>query len=489
MTATLDPIARPALSDAAAAVVPMEVVRSVQQAWAAVSVRDRLKPLRALRHLIAANGESLAQAIPTVNRTLGEKIVSEVLPLAEAIRFLERRAAKALRPVRWGSRSRPLWLWGITLTVYREPLGVVLIVAPSNYPLLLLGVQMVQALAAGNAVLLKSAPGCSDVVRQLVSLTREAGFPAGLITLLPPANRSVADAIGAGVDKVLFTGSGAAGKAVLGLAAEAGIPATVELSGNDLVVICPDADLDLAARAVAFGLRFNAGATCVAPGRVFVEEPQLEPFLTKLAAALDLLEPVVVDNATVALLRSCLAETIERGGRVVCGRVDDDGTVRPVVLVQPAESSQLLGEGVFGPILVVKSVAECCKVLHLDTACPFHLGATVFGGPEAVSLAKQINAGVAVVNDMLVPHADPRLPFGGRGASGFGVTRGIEGLLELTRPKAISVRGGKRRPHLQPAAPAQGELFNRYLQLRHGRGLGRRLAALSKLLRAGSKLK
>ena len=489
-TATLEPI-----TTAAAPAVPepttlaMASVRGAQQRWAATPLRDRLRVLRKLRHAIAADAVALAGSIPSPNRTIGEKIVSEVLPLADALRFLERYAARALRPVRWGAASRPAWLWGVRLRVLREPLGVVLIVSPSNYPLLLPGVQAVQALAAGNAVVIKPAPGCSAVAYRLATLAEAAGLSADLLTVLPETTQAVTDTLDAGVDKVLFTGSSSAGQAVLRAAAEHGVPATVELSGNDAVFLCDDADLEMAAKAVAFGMRFNGSATCVAPGRVFVASKQLDRFVELLAKENAAAPSLHVAASTVLQLRASIEEVLEVGGRVVCGGIDSADAVRPIVAVQPAVFTRLLREGVFGPVVAIVAVSGMDEALRLDADCPHHLGASVFGGAEAQRLAGRIDAGVVVINDVLAPHADPRLPFGGRGASGFGVTRGLEGLLELTQVKAVSTRRGTARPHYAPLAATQDGLFVGLLQLRHGRGIKHKLAGLASMVRGGRKSK
>ncbi|HKI68776.1 MAG TPA: aldehyde dehydrogenase family protein, partial [Verrucomicrobiae bacterium] len=136
--------------------VAMTSARSAQGRWSQVSLKRRLSLIRELRRLIAENASQLAEASARVRqRPIGESLTTEIVPLAEACRFLEREAGKILTPRRLGSRHRPVWLSGVTTEILREPIGVVLIIGPGNYPLLLPGVQLIQALAAGNAVLLK----------------------------------------------------------------------------------------------------------------------------------------------------------------------------------------------------------------------------------------------------------------------------------------------------------------------------------------------
>ena len=154
--------------------------------------------------------------------------------------------------------------------IHREPLGVVLIIGPGNYPLFLPGVQLIQALAAGNAVLLKPGIGGTPAAQALSKLVIRAGIDPQLVAVLAESREAAGCAIEAHPDKVLFTGSAATGEKILEQLAPHLIPATMELSGCDAVMVRADADLELVVRALVFGLRLNAGATCMSPKRVLV---------------------------------------------------------------------------------------------------------------------------------------------------------------------------------------------------------------------------
>ena len=384
--------------------------------WAA-PLGERLRAVRALRHGIAADGGRLARS---TGRPVSEVLPAEIVPLADACRFLEREAPRLLSPRRLGPSGRPAWLFGVESEVRREPLGRVLVIAPCNYPVFLPGVQTVQALAAGNAVLWKPGRGGTAAAQAFAEIAAGAGVPEGVLTILSEEPEAAREAIAAGVDKVLLTGSAETGREVLSELAGRLIPATMELSGDDPLFVLPGADLDRVARAIRFGRTLNGGDTCIAPRRVLVLEDQL----------------------------SALRER--------------------------------LGPGI--PILPVSSIGEA---LAEAGRSPYALGASVFGPEaEAVALAGRIRAGVVVVNDVIVPTADPRLPFGGRGESGFGVTRGAEGLLELTVPKVIAVRRARRLFHLEDPDPRDGDLFLSYLTLAHAGGIGARLRGAASLLRA-----
>ena len=211
--------------------------REAQATWAAEPIPVRLRLIREIRYRLAVETEGLAATVRHPQRTsISETLAAEILPLADACRFLERQARRALRPRRISRRSRPLWLRGVDLHVRREPWGVVLIISPGNYPLLLPGVQALQALVGGNAVLVKPAPGSGESVSALAQLCQDAGLDPRLLCVLPEAVEAGRAAIAAGVDEVFLTGSATTGQAVLADLApqlparneEAGIRATLE---------------------------------------------------------------------------------------------------------------------------------------------------------------------------------------------------------------------------------------------------------------------
>ncbi|MBA4031945.1 MAG: hypothetical protein C0478_13790, partial [Planctomyces sp.] len=220
-------------------------LRKSAREWGRKALQQRMAFLRTLRHLLVERQDQLAAAIELPQRKPEETLVAEILPLAEACRFLEKTATSLLKSRRLSATGQPLWMPGARLTEVRQPRGVVLVVGPSNYPLLLPGVQIVQALVSGNAVLLKPGRLASRISRLLVELLVEAGVPPGLVQVTSESHDEIATAIRQRPDYVVLTGSTAAGKIVAGLAAEQLIPCALELSGCDAMYLLPDADLAL----------------------------------------------------------------------------------------------------------------------------------------------------------------------------------------------------------------------------------------------------
>ncbi len=400
----------------------LESIHSAQGAWAAAPIRRRLRVVRALRRDVAMRPDAIVGAIAVPGRVDARESWTELLNVADAAKFLERRAGAILARRRLGARGRPPWLGRTRAVVVRKPLGVVLIVAPGNYPLFLPAVQILQALVAGNAVILKPAPGTSAALAIFHERLIAAGLPDGLLAITDESTDAVHRAIDAGVDHVIVTGSVGAGRAIASACARRLIATTMELSGDDPVIVLDGADLDLAAKAIAFGRRLNGANTCIAPRRLIVAGTVADELLSKL------------DDGARALPSTRFADA----GDAVAAANDS----------------------------------------------PFALGASIFGPvAEARWIASRLRAGCVTINDLIAPTADPRLCFGGAGESGFGVTRGAEGLLAMTRPVVVTVTPGRFRPHYDPPTPADAAMFRHYLFAAHGRGVGRRLGALFALMR------
>lgn len=499
MTATPDmltPTATAAAPREAPPTSPADAVaaaRRAQARWHATPLRQRLRIVRRLRHLIAERGTSLAERLTAAHPLRSEPaetLVTELLPLADACKFLERQAARLLRTKRYGARGRPAWLFGVASEVRRESHGVVLILGPSNYPLMLAGIQAVQALVAGNAVLLKPGRDSTVAATLLADLLGEAGLPPGMLHVLDESPDAGQAALDAGVDKVVLTGSAATGRAVLRTLAEHLTPATMELSGCDAVFVMNSADVAMVASAIAFGTRLNAGATCIAPRRIFAWPGVADVLEAQLRAAFSRMLPMPVSPPAADAAVAWITDAVAQGATCVGGARPSGDRLQPALVLGARPEMRLLREDVFAPVVSMVRVRDQDEALASAAACPYALGASIFGAPaDAARLADRVNAGSVCINDLIVPTADPRLPFGGRGRSGFGLTRGGEGLLEMTRLKVVSRRAGSMRMHFDPLATDDGEWIAAYLAAAHGPGLITRWSAARRMLAALAKRK
>ncbi|WP_419805905.1 aldehyde dehydrogenase family protein [Terriglobus sp.] len=464
----------------------------VQSNWAALPVQSRLKVLAAARSLLAERAQDLLTEDGGLSARLPlEALSSEVLPLLAAMRFLEASAGKVLRPRKLGRSGLPLWMSGLHSEVHRVALGKVLVIGPSNYPLFLPGVQVVQALAAGNAVIWKPGLGGGKIANTFAEIMRSAGLPDGLLSVtdesVPAAERSIAD----GVDKVFLTGSAASGRALLRQLAERLIPAVVELSGCDAVVVLPGADLHRVVQALSFGMRLNGSCTCMAPRRLFYvgATPEQKRHLAEaLLAAFRTIAPVTLTGATrqrlAALLKDAQAE-----GACIHGGLADEG-VMPILVEDGSARMAVAQEDIFAPVITMIEAADIDAVLAAQELCPFGLTASLFGNEdECRTLAGRLDVGSVFINDLIFPSADPRVPFSGRRLSGFGVTQGIEGLLEMTAVKTISVQRSSKLSHYGQPKPAQVGLLLAVIQSMYARTLRSRLGGMVQTIREGRQLR
>ena len=457
-------------------------------------MRTRLRMLRCFRAELATGARELAATVAraypgSLHRTEADTLVAEVLPLAEACRFLEREASFVLRTRREGTGARPFWLRSVDVEIERAPLGVVLLIGPGNYPLFLPGAQALQALAAGNAVLWKPAPAGVACAHALRVMLIASGMPPDLLTILDPAPAAAMAAIEAGVEKVFLTGSAATGEAVLHALAATGTPSVMELSGCDAVFVLEGAELTRVVDALVFGLCFNGSATCMAPRRVFVAAAVADRLGGILRTRLDWTGPVPVSPQTRERLRDLVAEASFHGARTLLDGLDaaceQEDSVFATLLADVTPEMRIAQSDLFAPVLSLLPFRTVQQAAGMYEQCPYALTAAIFGPErEARLLAKTLTAGTVLLNDLIVSTADPRVPFSGRKRSGFGATRGREGLLEMTAPRAIVRRRGKSRVPYQPTTEAHGELFAGYVQAAHGQGWRNRLDGLRSMLRA-----
>lgn len=406
--------------------------------WRETALNARLRILR--RFLRGFTG-----ALPEIlhlmrDRPASTVLVAEILPLLSACRFLLTDARRILSPGTLSLLGRPLWLAGVTSRVERRPLGTILILAPGNYPLMLAGIQTLQAIVAGNTVILKPAPGRTALLSLFLTLLRRAGLPGGVVTLLQ--EDAGADACARRHDLIILTGGRETGRKVAAAAAATLTPTIMELSGADPVFVLADADLSRVARALCFSALLNRGETCIAPRRVFIDKHAVPRLVGRLRSLLG--DRIEHGRPLPPGLESLRARVAQTGGDVLSlGQIH--------IFCLDAAHADLADLDLFAPWFAIIGVSSMDEAVALDERAEHCLGASIFGPEEAANaLAGRIQAGTITINDVIVPSADPRLPFGGAKQSGYGVTRGIEGLQALTRPVSVSARR-RFAFHLLPA--------------------------------------
>ena len=262
----------------------------------------------------------------------------------------------------------------------------------------------------------------------------------------------------------------------------------MELSGNDAIVVLPSADLQRVAAAVAFGLRLNGSAVCMSPRRLFAERSTMEALRPLLRAALENVPAVTLREREANHLAE-LVEEARVSGAEIWGELAPNEQ-RPIMADRAGASMRIAREEIFAPVLALIEAPSCMHIPELVGQSPFALTVAVFGAEKlARAMATPLRAGTVLMNDVIAPTADPRVPFGGRGASGFGVTRGAEGLLEMTAVKTILVRRGRSTRHMQPTAERDFEMFQKAIRASHAASLKERLVEMYSFVRSAARRK
>lgn len=430
--------------------------RSAQKIWAQKSFAQRRMHLIKMRNHIRDNADNLARLISDSNgKTRMDALITEVLPCQLACDWYGKNAAKVLAPERRGPSSL-LWM-GKRSEVRHEPLGVVGIISPWNYPLSIPFGEILMGLMAGNAIVLKVAAATPLVGKAIEEIIAAGELPDGLFGHIVGSGGRISTAMFEnGIDKLFFTGSVPTGKQLMAQAAETLTPVSLELGGKDPMIVLKDADLERAANGAAWAGYQNAGQSCGGVERIYVDESVYDRFVTLLADRTRGLQhgipndecSVDIGSMTTANQRLTvekqLAEAVESGATIVAqseGPEHGDGHFHPATLVTDVDHSMtLMREETFGPIMPVMPFRSEEEAIELANDSPMALTASIWTRDtrHGKALADRINGGVVAINDHLYTHAMSDVPWGGPGESGIGRTHGPEGLKEMTKPKVVN---------------------------------------------------
>lgn len=433
--------------------------------WAGTGLRDRLDWVRRFRRLIVANIAPLAELMHSeVHKPFDEAVTADIAPLLAACRWHERHAESVIASRT--AKGTPIWLRYSRATLTRAPLGRVGIIATWNYPVQLLGIQLLQALVAGNDVVVKPSERSAKSQAMLLDLAEQAGLPARVLSrrdATRDAGRRMI--LEDHLDHVVFTGSTRTGREIARLAAERLTPTTLELSGNDSAIVLEDADPLRAAASIWFAVRVNGGQTCMAPRRALVHRAVYERFLAAVAPLVAGAQPRrLIDGSAAQRCFELCRSAVAAGGRSLSGVLEPprDGVIRPMAIVDCPLESELMEGDHFGPVLAVASfdkLPEALAVHHRGNlpGPAQHLACSVYtrDTARAQGLAGQLGASFVTINDSVIPQSHPNTSIAGRGPSGWGASRGEEGLLAMTRPVMVTRSGRLFRPPTDPPTPAQ----------------------------------
>jgi acyl-CoA reductase-like NAD-dependent aldehyde dehydrogenase len=427
--------------------------REAQRTWARRPFAERRRVIARFKDALYGRRQEMAELIARENgKPVAEAIFADVAVTLDLARYYLANAERLLRPRR--VRAGNLALLGKTGRVYWEPMGVLAVIAPWNYPLLLPFGEIIPGLLAGNAVVLKPSEFTTRTAVLGHELLLAAGCPPELCQLAVGGGDVGAALVGAGPDKVFFTGSAATGRQVAIQAAERLIPVNLELGGSDPCLVLADADLERAASGALWARFANGGQTCVAVKRAIVERPVYERFVelvVQKARALELgpglspgseVGPLIRERQLHELERQ-LAQAVARGARVRTGgrRRPDIGPTffEPTVVTELPLDAALWREEVFGPVLPIVMADDVEDAIRIANDSTFGLSASVWTRDRAKGreIARRLEVGAVQVNDATSHVGAAEVPHGGEKQSGLGRTHGEQGLLETCRPRYV----------------------------------------------------
>ncbi len=410
---------------------------------------QRQQWLKSLRAALLADQQALIAAIDQdfEGRSADETLLAELLPSVQGIRHAERHLQRWMRPAR---RAVGLAFQPASARVLYQPLGVVGIIVPWNYPLFLAIGPLTCALAAGNRVMLKLSEATPATAQALKTLL-ERVFPADLVSVVL-GEVEVGQAFARlPFDHLLFTGATSVGRQVMLAAANNLTPVTLELGGKSPAIVSASVPLATAAERIAFGKTLNAGQTCVAPDYVLVPRERLQAFSEAYREAVHRLYPSIAGNADYSAiinprqlqrLQHLLADARDKGAEVIDlypGEAPQGRRLPPHLLLRVNDTMQVMQDEIFGPLLPLVPYDHLDEALDYINRRPRPLALYYFGYDRAEQrhVLQHSHSGGVCLNDTLLHVAQDDLPFGGIGPSGMGHYHGHDGFLTFSKAKAV----------------------------------------------------
>jgi acyl-CoA reductase-like NAD-dependent aldehyde dehydrogenase len=455
----------------------VQLARELQPGWAALSFAQRGRIILQAREIVLAEMDEIATLISReTGKPVAEAISMEITPTLDLMQYFARRSARLLRSQKIDIGQ--YGLMGRSSRIVYGPLGVVGIISPWNFPWATPLDEVVMALMAGNAVLVKPSELTPLTALKIGEVFRRAGLKEGLLSVLTGDGATGVALIDAPVDKIMFTGSVATGKRVAEAAAKHLTSVVLELGGKDPMIVLADAHLDNAVRGVVWGAFANAGQACASVERCYVHESVAPEFIKRVVAETRALKQNIGtrDDTDIGAMSSerqlrivdeHVQDAIKRGAQVLTGgrrAANLAGSFyEPTVLTDVTHEMQVMTEETFGPVLPIMTFKTDDQAVAWANNSIYGLTASVWTKDIARGkrLAARIEAGTVMVNEVIYTHALAQTPWGGVKQSGFGRTHGRLGLLELVSPKHVHVNSFSFLPDVWwfRYSPPAGNLF------------------------------
>jgi coniferyl-aldehyde dehydrogenase len=418
----------------------------------APSLEHRRKALRRLKELLIGRRDDIVKVVDADfgHRSRQETLLFEVASITVAIDYLHDNLARWMRPER--RRVSLIFMPGSNRVLY-QPLGVVGVVSPWNYPFALALTPVATAIAAGNRVMMKPSELAPESASFMKAMLGEAFSEEELAVVTGDTSVGI-EFSKLPFDRILFTGSTGVGRSIMRAAADNLTPVTLELGGKSPVIVEEGSPLDVAARRTAYGKLANAGQTCVAPDFALVAESEVDAFVEAFRRAVDRLYPrietntdytAIINDRHLGRLRGLLDDARAKGATVVelgaggTGALVHPRIMLPAIVRDTTDDMSVVREEIFGPILPVVPYRTIDDAIAYVNARPRPLALYFFGsgGPAQQKVLERTTSGGVAVNETMMHYAQDDLPFGGVGPSGMGAYHGPEGFKSMSHAKAV----------------------------------------------------
>jgi succinate-semialdehyde dehydrogenase/glutarate-semialdehyde dehydrogenase len=435
--------------------IAVEKSRAAFETWRSTSYKERAKFVMKAREVILAEIDDIARLISKeVGKPFGEAISTEIAPVLDLMQYFARNAARMLKPEKINIGQ--LALMGRSSKIVYQPLGVVVIISPWNYPLAIPLGEVAMALMAGNTVVLKPSELTPLVGLKIGEIFEKAGLPENVLQILTGDGRTGAALVDAAPAKIMFTGSVATGKRIAEAAAKNLTPFVLELGGKDPMIVFDDANLELAASAAVWGAFCNSGQTCASVERLYVQNTIADEFTALVVEKTKKLRQdsgakettdigSMVSENQLQIVESHVESFEKEGAKVLTGgRRNPNFTgafFQPTIIADAKNSMRGMREETFGPTLPIAVFATEDEAVELANDSEFGLTASVWTKDvrRGERLARRIEAATVCVNEVLYTHGIGQTPWGGFKNSGSGRTHGAQGLKELVAAQHIHV--------------------------------------------------
>ncbi len=476
--ATLEVVGTVAATDPAAVQHVVDEAAAAAERWAATPPAERRASLLRTGEAVLARADEIADTVVSeTGKPRTEAFTTELFPALDAITWLARHAEKVLAPERL--RYPQLQLLHKRASLRYEPLGVVGVISPWNFPFAIPFTQVAYALAAGNAVVLKP----SELTPLSGALVAELFADAPVFVAQGDGAVGAALVESHGLAKVVFTGSAEVGRLVAAAAGERLMPVTLELGGKDAMLVLDDADLARAVDGALWASFFNCGQVCSGVERIYVQGNLYEAFVEELARKARTLElgPLISEEQR-DKVDGLVRDALDHGAHALAGATtrDPGWFYAPTVLVDVPDDARIQRDETFGPVVTVARVANDDDAVRAANDTAYGLGASVWtrDGERADRIAGKLRAGTVWHNDHAYSYATAQATWGGRGESGFGRTHSKHGLYDLSAVKFVDHDSGRVPvPWWFPYDERTPEMFRRLLRPMYEDGLGRRALA------------